>query len=345
MNRTGRGMAVGTTAGRRCARGAGRWAGRLTGTLALALVGSVLGFGGGMWANDAGTPSAAARSRGGDAEWLGHAWVDGRKGEADVLALAAQLRGTGVRYLFVHTGPLADDGSLDPALHPRAAWPVQALHRAIPGVRVLAWLGDTVDSEGPGMDLGRASLTGAAEQVLDAGFDGVHLDLEPVHSGDPAFLRVLAQLHTVTRSRGRMLSVSVPQIDPLPGLRRLARLLTGHPKWWSADYLTRVAGQVDQVAVMAYDTGMPLPGLDSGYVEQQTALALAAVPSGVDLLIGLPAYHADTLGHVASAETVAAAIRGVRLADRGRAAFGVAMYVDFTATAQDWASYRADWVR
>ena len=338
-------MAYGGRTGRPAARTLRRWGGRLAGTLALALLGTLLGAAGGLWANDAGTPSASARSRGGDAEWLGHAWVDGRKGEADVLALAAQLHGTGVHDLFVHTGPLADDGSLDPALYPRAAWLVQALHRAIPGIRVQAWLGDTVDSEGPGMDLDRVDLVPAAEQVLDTGFDGVHLDLEPVHSGDPAFLRVLDGVHALTRARHRVLSVSVPQLDPLPGLHDLAGLLTGHPKWWSPGYLTAVAGRVDQVAVMAYDTATPLPGLFSGYVEQQTALALAAVPPSVDLLIGLPAYHTDSPDHVASAETVAAAVRGVRLADRGRAAFGVALYVDFAATPQDWAAYRADWVR
>ncbi|QMU76304.1 hypothetical protein GXW83_11670 [Streptacidiphilus sp. PB12-B1b] len=338
-------MADGTTGARRAYRLAGRWAGRLTVTLALALVGGLIGGAGGLWADDAGTPPAHARSRGGDAVWLGHAWVDGRKDEADVLALAARLRGTGVHDLFVHTGPLADDGTLDPALYPRAAWLVRALHRAAPGIRVQSWLGDTVDSEGPGLDPDRVDLTGAVGQVLDAGFDGVQLDLEPVHSGDPGFLRLLARVHALTGARGRVLSVSVPQIDPLPGLHAVAGLLTGHPKWWSSGYLAQVAARVDQVAVMAYDTGMPLPSLDSGYVEQQTALALDAVPPSVDLLIGLPAYHADALGHVASAETVAAAIRGVRLADRGRAGFGVALYADFTATAQDWAAYRADWVR
>jgi hypothetical protein len=57
--------------------------------------------------------------------------------------------------------------------------------------------------------------------------------------------------------------------------------------------------------------------------------------------------HAATrpLGRVLS---VAAAIRGIRLAispDPPRRPFGVALYVDFTATAQDWTSYLDDWVR
>jgi hypothetical protein len=53
----------------------------------------------------AGDPSADARTRSRDAVWLGHAWVDGRKTDADLAALATQLKGTGIRDLYVHTGP------------------------------------------------------------------------------------------------------------------------------------------------------------------------------------------------------------------------------------------------
>jgi hypothetical protein len=83
-------------------------------------------------------------------------------------------------------------------------------------------------------------------------------------------------------------------------------------------------------------------------VRDETDAALYAVPSDVALLIGVPAFHdAHDLGHSSSAETVAAAIRGVRLAlpqgtptDR---AFGVALYVDFAATDADWSAYTEDW--
>jgi hypothetical protein len=171
----------------------------------------------------------------------------------------------------------------------------------------------------------------------------VHHDLEPVHSGDQAYLRILDRAHLLTTERHALLSVSVPQTDPLPGAHLLAGQLTDHPKWWSTDYLTAVAERVDEVAVMAYDSAMPTRTLFTGYLEQQTRLALQAVPPSVDLLMGLPAYYENTPSHRGSAETVPAAIRGVRLADNGRMKFGVAMYVDFTATPADWAAYHHDW--
>ena len=126
-----------------------------------------------------------------------------------------------------------------------------------------------------------------------------------------------------------------------------AGFFAGHEKWWSQAYFGQVARRVDQIAVMSYDTSMPLESLYGGYVAQQAALALEVTPPEVDLLMGLPAYHTNNLGHHAWAETVGAAVRGARLAlgrkDSDREHFGVALYVDFTATSQDWAAYRKGW--
>ncbi|WP_232246734.1 glycoside hydrolase family 18 protein [Kitasatospora mediocidica] len=299
-----------------------------------------------------GDPSASARSRGRDAVWLGHAWVDGRKGPADLTALAQLVRG-GVRDLYVHAGPLEHDGSLPADRYPQARTLIDAVHRELPGVRVQAWLGDVVEPEDDGLDLDRADvrdrITTSAQQVLDAGFDGVHLDLEPLHSGDAGYLTLLDQVHARTAARGVPLSVATPQIDPLPALHAVAGALAGHPKWWSQAYFGQVARRTDQIAVMSYDTAMPTQALYTGYVAQQTALALEVTPPSVDLLMGLPAYDADQWGHQGSAETVAAAVRGVRLGLSrhavDRQGFGVGMYADFTATAADWAAYRQDWRR
>ncbi len=295
-----------------------------------------------------GTPSAAARSTGHDAEWLGHAWVDGRRTQSDVDSLAAMLRGTGIRDLFVHTGPFRDDGTLDPGLRPRARWLVGALHAALPGVRVQAWLG--AHPVAGQLDLHsattRLAVLNAIAQVLDNGFDGVHLDFEPVEDGNGDLAALLDASHALTRQRHVTLSLSASFTAPLPGLATAAALAPGQLAVWSPGYLHRLATSVDQVAVMAYDTWLPDAASYTGYVRRATALALRAVPDGVALLIGVPAYHDDGLRHHNGAETVPAALRGVRLAlgdHPPRREFGVALYVDFAATAADWASYRADW--
>ncbi|ROQ66313.1 hypothetical protein EDD93_0717 [Streptomyces sp. 840.1] len=347
--RTGRAVAA---LRRRAARFRWTWPRRIALILVLVIVVPVLAAGTALRLNFTGDPGEGTRTRGRDAIWLGHAWVDGRKKDADLAAFAARIRGTGIKDLYVHAGPLEHDGTLPVARYPRARWLIKAVHRTLPGVRVQAWLGDRLASEGPdGLRLERAAsrdaVTASARQILDAGFDGVHFDLEPLHSGDAHYLSLLDGLHALTRARGVPLSVAAHQIDPLPAAQTVLGGLTGRGKWWSQKYFGQVARRVDQIAVMSYDTWMPLEGLFGGYVAEQTSLALEATPRSTDLLMGLPFFHENDLGHHGSAETVAAAVRGTRLGlartDRDRERFGVALYVDFAATDADWTAYREGW--
>jgi hypothetical protein len=316
--------------------------------LVVAVLFAVRGFAG-LLGEDVGSLPAAVPVRGDDALWLGHAWVDGRRTPADLSTLVSRLRQTGIRDLFVHVGPLSDDGSLNPALSPRARWLLTGLHRQLPEIRVQAWLGDLV---GPGgLDLAspatRTRALGAAAQVLAEGFDGVHYDLEPVASGNTGYLALLAAAHRLTRARHAVLSAACDQVEPIPYLHVVDRLVFGHPHWWSAGYLQAVASRVDEVALMTYDTGVPGDAAYGGYVRVETQAALAAVPADVTVLIGLPAYHDSEPGHT-SGETVSAAIRGVRLAlsahPRPRPV-GVALYADFSARPADWTAYLSDWAR
>ncbi|MFD5076234.1 hypothetical protein [Streptomyces sp. NPDC058371] len=340
--------------GRVWRRPALRWPKRVVLALVLALLLPTLAAGVALRVNYAGDPAAGTRTRDRDAIWLGHAWVDGRKRDADVDALAERLRATGIRDLYVHAGPLEHDGTLPKSAYPEARWLIGAVHRELPGVRVQAWLGDELASEGPvGLRLERADTRAAVVrstgQILAAGFDGAHFDLEPVHSDDRNYLALLDDLHRVTRAKGVPLSVAAHQIDPFPAAHSIRGTLSGHPKWWSQAYFGQVARRVDQIAVMSYDTAMPLESLYGGYVAQQTSLALEVTPKSTDLLMGLPFYYEDDLSHHGGAETVRAAVRGVRLGlsrtDRTRERFGVALYVDFAAREKDWTAYQEGWVR
>lgn len=306
-----------------------------------------------LWINFTGDPADGTRTRDRDALWLGHAWVDGRKKDADVTALARRLDGTGIRDLYVHSGPLEHDGTLPKSAYPRARWFIDAVHRELPGVRVQAWLGDILAPEHPeALHLeragSRAAILRSTREILDTGYGGVHFDLEPLHSGDGNYLKLLDALHEETASRDVPLSVAAHQIDPLPAFHSFWGTLTGHPKWWSQEYFGQVARRVDQIAVMSYDTIQPLEGTYGGYVAQQTALALEVTPRSTDLLMGLPFFKENRFGHWAHAETVPAAVRGVRLGlsrtDADRARFGVALYVDFAATEADWKAYREGWL-
>jgi spore germination protein YaaH len=210
---------------------------------------------------------------------------------------------------------------------------------------VQAWLGDVTG--GGHMDLEsaatRTAVTRSVRQVLADGFDGAHLDMEPVSTGDSGYLALLSQVRAATRAAGRLLSVAT---EPVAGLG-LAQPWAPYPHWWSPGYLHQVAIRTDEVAIMTYNSPLPTGGSYAGYVRWEIQLALAAVPPYVTLLIGAPTYSTGGPWPFSSAETVARAIRGARLAISPvppRRPFGIALYVDFTATAQDWASYLTDWM-
>ena len=301
-----------------------------------------------LFVEDIGAVSASAHGDGDDGLWLGHAWVDGRHSASDVDSLVSRVREAGIRDVFVHVGPLTARGTLDPGLRPNARWLVAALHQRLPNLRVQAWLGGVAGAGGINLDNSatRENIVTAAGQVLRDGFDGIHYDLEPVPDGDPGLLALLAQTGPVTAAAHAVLSIAADQIEPIPGLARPAQWVLGRSHFWSTDYLRAIASTVNMVAIMAYDSGVPIEAAYSGYIRVQTELALETVRSSVTLLIGLPAYHTDEPGHT-DAETVAAAVRGVRLAVDGGIdrPFGVALYADFSATPADWDAYQTGWVR
>ncbi len=287
---------------------------------------------------------------------------------AAVLACAAVVVGTaGLLLQRADGGPTAawarstdSAGRLSPAGYAGAGPFLTAIHAGLGRVRVSAWLRGAVGAGHINLadHATRANILAAAGSALRAGFSGVNYDLQPVTSGDTGLLRLL---RATRRLAPEPLSIAAPKLEPLPGLRLPAELITRRPVFWTTGYLAEVARSVDQVAVQNYDTGMPFRSWYGGYTERETALALQAMPKRTELLMGLPAFHADGFAHHSGTETVAAAIHGIRVAltaaGRARTAggsgsgtsrnhrFGVALFADATATPQDWAAYRQDWVR
>jgi len=335
----------------------------------------VLFVGGFLLGHQASGPAAAwAKSSGQDALWLGHGWLagpdagaggagagsgsggrdsyggnggNGGNGGGGLAALTARIRGSGVSDVYVLAGQLSAGGQLDPSQYAGAAAFLRSFHAALPHVRVCAWLNGTVGQGQLNLDDAavRAAVVASAAALLHAGFGGISYDLTPVASGDSGLLDLLDATRALHPG---ILSVDAPKVEPLAGMGLLAALIMRRPVFWTSGYLGDVASRVSQVALMSYDTGVPVPSWYSGYVARETGIALRAVPAGVGLVIGLPAFAGSTLGHHGSAETVPAAIHGVRVAltdsHHPRRTLGVGLYTADSATAQDWSAYQSGWV-
>ncbi|GAA4888159.1 hypothetical protein [Streptomonospora salina] len=297
-----------------------------------------------------GDPASWAVSDGSNALWMGHAWVDGRSGEAELEQLKPRIEQGGISDVYVHVGPLGFDGRLDPAKHPELEGFLRMFRSELPDVRVSAWVGQRVEKGE--LDLGeeavRERVVEASERLVESGVDGVHYNFEPVPNNDPGLIALLESARD--RLPGEtLLSSSVPTVEPLAGVAFTLGLALSKDPFWSAGYLGRVAEHLDQVAVMSYDTGMPTEGLYGGFVVRQTQVAMDAVPEDVHLLMGVPAYADDHAVRNPEAETTAAALRGVRLGlsegGQRREGFGTALYADFSATGGQWESYMDGWAR
>jgi hypothetical protein len=336
---------------------------------AVAATAIVLLVGGFLIGHRASGPTAAwAKSSGQDALWLGHGWLAGPgagaggagggsgsggrdsyggDGGGGLAALTARTRGSGVSDVYVLAGQLSAGGQLDPSQYAGAAAFLRSFHAALPHVRVCAWLNGTAGRGQLDLDdtAVRAAVVASAAALLHAGFGGISYDLTPVASGDSGLLDLLDATRVLHPG---VLSVDVPKVEPLAGMGLPAALIMRRPVFWTSGYLGDVASRVSQVALMSYDTGVPVSSWYSGYVARETAIALRAVPAGVGLVIGLPAFAGSTLGHHGSAETVPAAIHGVRVALTGshhpRSTLGVGLYTADSATAQDWSAYQSGWV-
>lgn len=293
-----------------------------------------------------------------NAVWLEHAWAGEYHTPDEYDALAAQLKREQIAYVFAHVGPMDSDGTIPPDLALWAPNLVQALHARLPGVKVLAWIGQLEAASGAPSDevVNLASaptrLTIAATAVrfvASDGFDGVHYDIEPITNNNAHFLDLLIETRTLLPP-GAIISVSAQKWAPNA---HIADLLyqAGHAGQWTSYYTAAVAAHVDQMAVMTYDTGLPTAGAYQIYMQQETKHILAAISTAQhppQLLIGVPTYSGDSLYFHDTAENMTSALAGVTAglnsATDTRPFTGVAIYRLAVTSDADWHVYNRVWL-
>ncbi|MGE5549434.1 MAG: hypothetical protein ACM3ZC_02760 [Bacteroidota bacterium] len=290
------------------------------------------------------------RSTGGNAIWLRHAWVGEWHEEESYRDLAALLEEMRIADGYFHAGPLTAAGTVAPERIAHASRLLMQMRRHAPNLRLHAWLGQVEARAGGPLDLDspevRRALVATAETFLDMGFDGIHYDIEPIYSGDPSFLALLGETRALTAERAKLLAVAACRPEPLPGVEWLARRFARYPGYWRRDYYLRVAAASDQVAVMTYDSALWLPSLYGFLVAWITRWS---VRNGVEgLLIGVPTYDECTASHLPPVESIATALRGMKIglaslpaAERRKA--GAALYAEWTTSEREREEYIRSW--
>jgi hypothetical protein len=318
----------------------------------LLLVGAAAGAGGLAWLAYAPVGDTAPHPFNHDrnAVWLEHRWLERPHSVEEMEALFARLRFRGIAYAYPHVIPFDAAGRLPPHDREQMRAFLAAARRAAPELRVLPWIGGLRKGwkrQRPGTielaDLAqRQRIVAEARGLVDEGFDGVHLNVEPVDDGNDEFLALLRALRTAV-GPGHVLSIAAIRPAPM-GLPRAPNFV------WSPGYYARVAATVDQVVIMAYDTALPTPSLYRRYVRwaaRSVAGALDASGSEARVLMGIPTYEPYGFMHRARVETPENALAGVVAGLRGLGAGGtfegVALYAEWTTDAAEWAAYERYW--
>jgi Glycosyl hydrolases family 18 len=284
-----------------------------------------------------------------NATWLEHRWLERTQPEAAMESLLATLSARGVRYVFPHVIPFDKKGRLPSHSREQMRAFLAASRRVAPDMKVLPWIGG-VRSGYRRMRAGTVDLTDITQRqqivaecrgLIDEGFHGVHVDVEPIDDGNVEFVALLNALRTAI-GPDRILSVSTIRPGPLG--------LPGAPNFlWTADYYRRIATVADQIVVMVYDTGLPTIALYRRYVSYAARFMTTTLGphTRARVLFGVPSYDESGLMHRARVETLENALLGVvsglRGAGEGGTFEGVAIYAEWTTDAQEWATYEQVW--
>jgi hypothetical protein len=282
-----------------------------------------------------------------NAIWLRHSWIDNKHTDAEYRELVDRFHRMQIVDVYFHAGPLDGNGSVSKAKLDGSARLIRIIKKLDPGIRMQPWLGQVAEFGGGGpLDLRspevRAEIVRTAEKYLNVGAAGFHLDLEPIYSGDLDYLQLLRELHKVTQTHKAILSVAAYKPEEFPGLERIAALIAKCPGYWSKEYFLLVSKEVDQVAVMTYDSAIWLPGVYGRSIQWTTQWA---VENGVkDLYIGIPTYEEGGPAHFAWAENINSSIKGLKLGVSGlsrndRSKVGAAIFAEWTTSKEEEESF------
>jgi hypothetical protein len=282
-----------------------------------------------------------------NAVWLEHRWLEKPHSVEEMEQMFRFLDHHGIVYAYPHLIPFDGAGRLP--LHNREQMRafLASARQVAPNMKVLPWVGGLrvgYKRSRPGtIDLGdlgqRQRIVAECRGLMDEGFDGIHLNVEPVANGDDDYLALLRALRTAVGTG--ILSLSATRPGPIaPAFA---------PNFfWTADYYARIADAADQVVLMTYDTAIPTPGLYRRYVAYAAATVTANLARShrTRVLVGIPTYDETGLMHRKGVETPENALVGVVSGLRGRTGGtfeGVALYAEWTTDPEDWAVYERVW--
>ena len=280
--------------------------------------------------------------------WIKHAWVGSGQESSVIEDLALKLAKYDIKYVYIHSGPLDSDGTVPEERYEFAQQFISVLTEKNPDIVPLAWLGQLrseIDLDDPEI---RANVVKTATKMTEAGFAGVHYDIEPVPHEDTAFLSLLEETRDALVDK--FISVATDEWQPSLISDVVGAILEEDIKsYWETEYFQETAQIADQIVVMTYDTSLSEPANYEWLVEQQVIyLTQALAPYGAELLIGIPTYEDDKESFDPEVENMETGLKGVIQGLNNKRTTvdtftGVAIYANWETDESEWDIYEQLW--
>ena len=281
-----------------------------------------------------------------NAIWLGHGWLgddswfirnkrnkDDFRSVEKISALFKKLSGNKISTVYPHLCPAQLDGRIAP-------YDSEQVERFLDiaeqyNIKVIPWIGGVYEeSARPANEKWRKNFVTSVDELLKKHprLAGVQVNIEPMPSSEVGFLMLLDAIRPVTK--GKILSVAAypppTKWHPYPNVH------------WPLFYIKKLTNHCDQLAVMMYDTAIPL---EKFYIKLMTdwtnQLTSATRSSSCELLLGVPAYEDAGVGyHHPQVENIRSALQGIAASNHKNEANGIAIYCEWEMDENKWQIWR-----
>lgn len=251
--------------------------------------------------------------------------------------IAKLLRANHIQDVYPHLCPCLPTGEIAASNKEQ----VELFLDGFKGIRVLPWVGGMRDSDALIDNASwRSTFASSCAKLLEdhPRLAGIHINIEPMPSGDKNYLLVLEEVRSKL-PRGKILSIAA--YPPPTFIHQFPQV------HWDENYCREISARVDQVCVMMYDTSARLPRLYEQIMRDWTVEVLSWY-KGNEVLLGVPCYRDENKWyHDMNSENIMHALRGIHggLKNPLQSNYkGVCIYCEWEMTPEKWQTFRQEFL-
>ena len=281
-----------------------------------------------------------------NAIWIGHGWLGDDKWfernqrdkenfrkEDKIVALFKKLSQNKITTVYPHLCPSQMSGKI-------AVYDSTQVENFLDiaekyNIKVIPWIGGVFEESARIEDKNwRKNFVESVDELLKKHprLAGVQVNIEPLPSGNPDFLKLLEELRPITN--GKILSVAA-----YPPPTKWHQFPDVH---WNLPYIKLVATRCDQMAIMMYDTAIPLEKFYIKLMTDWTRQLVTTISSiNCELLLGIPAYNDAEVGyHHPRVENIDSALKGISASGKKNEIKGISIYCEWEMDENKWKRWK-----